>query len=176
MRISDWSSDVCSSDLPTIMAGNVGLLKHASIVQGVAQLMEETVLAAGAPEGLFQNLAIKSGAVADIIADDRVAAVTLTGSEGAGMAVAEQAGRCLKKVVLELGGSDPFIVMPSADLDEAAKQGAKARIQNTGQSCICAKRMIVHTDIYDAFMEKFAAAMRMVKAGDPMDPSSEERL
>src|SRR3546814_10096597 len=89
------------------------------------------------------------------------------------MAVAEQAGRCLKKVVLELGGSDPFIVMPSADLDEAAKQGAKARIQNTGQSCICAKRMIVHTDIYDAFMEKFAAAMRMVKAGDPMDPQTE---
>src|SRR3546814_12215974 len=89
------------------------------------------------------------------------------------MAVAEQAGRCLKKVVLELGGSDPFIVMPSADLDEAAKQGAKARIQNTGQSCICATRMIVHTDIYEAFMEKFAAAMRMVKAGEPMDPHTD---
>src|SRR3546814_17744416 len=132
--------------------------------------MEETVFAAGAPEGLFQNLAIKSGAVADSIADDRGAAGTLTGSEGAGMAVAEQAGRCLKKVVLELGGSDPFIVMPSADLDEAAKQGAKARIQNTGQSFICAKRMIIHTDIYDAFMKKFDAAMRRVKAGDPRDP------
>ena len=158
---------------PTILAGNVGLLKHASIVQGVAGLMEEMVLAAGAPEGLFQNLAIKSGMVADIIADDRVVAVTLTGSEGAGMAVAEQAGRSLKKVVLELGGSDPFIVMPSANLDEAVKQAVKARIQNTGQSCICAKRMIVHADIYDSFLEKFTAAMKAVKAGDPMDPKTD---
>ena len=158
---------------PTILAGNVGLLKHASIVQGVAGLMEEMVLAAGGPEGLFQNLAIKSGMVADIIADDRVVAVTLTGSEGAGIAVAEQAGRNLKKVVLELGGSDPFIVMPSANLDEAVKLAVKARIQNTGQSCICAKRMIIHADIYDTFMEKFTAAMKAVKAGDPMDPKTD---
>lgn len=158
---------------PTILAGNVGLLKHASIVQGVAGLMEEMVLTAGGPEGLFQNLPIKSGAVADIIADDRVVAVTLTGSEGAGVSVAEQAGRALKKVVLELGGSDPFVVMPSADLDAAVKAAVKARIQNTGQSCICAKRMIVHTAIYDAFMAKFAAAMKAVRAGDPMDPASD---
>jgi succinate-semialdehyde dehydrogenase/glutarate-semialdehyde dehydrogenase len=158
---------------PTILAGNVGLLKHASIVQGAAGLMEEMVIAAGGPEGLFQNLAIKSGAVADLIADDRVIAVTLTGSEGAGRAVAEQAGKSLKKVVLELGGSDPFIVMPSADLDKAVEQAVKARIQNTGQSCICGKRMIVHAEIYDAFLEKFSSAMRAVKAGDPMDPDTD---
>jgi len=158
---------------PTILAGNVGLLKHASIVQGVAGLIEEMVLSAGAPEGLFQNLAIKSGAVAGLIADDRIAAVTLTGSEGAGKSVAEAAGKALKKVVLELGGSDPFVVMPSADLDEAVKQGVKARIQNTGQSCICAKRMIVHADVYDAFLDKFSAAMKAVKAGDPFDPATD---
>jgi succinate-semialdehyde dehydrogenase/glutarate-semialdehyde dehydrogenase len=158
---------------PTIPAGNVGLLKHASIVQGVAGLMEEMVLAAEGPDGLFQNLAIKSGAVADIIADDRVVAVTLTGSENAGISVAEQAGRNLKKVVLELGGSDPFVVMPSADLDAAVKAAVQARIQNSGQSCICAKRMIAHADIYDAFLEKFTAAMKRVKAGDPMDPATD---
>jgi succinate-semialdehyde dehydrogenase/glutarate-semialdehyde dehydrogenase len=158
---------------PTILAGNVGLLKHASIVQGVGALMEEMVLQAGGPAGLFQNLAIKSSAVAGIIADDRIVAVTLTGSEGAGIAVAEQAGHALKKVVLELGGSDPFIVMPSANLDEAVKQAVKARIQNTGQSCICGKRMIVHAEIYDRFLEKFSAAMKAVKAGDPMDPATD---
>jgi succinate-semialdehyde dehydrogenase/glutarate-semialdehyde dehydrogenase len=158
---------------PTIMAGNVGLLKHASIVQGVAALIEEMVTSAGAPEGLFQNLAIKSPAVDALIADDRIAAVTLTGSEGAGMAVAEAAGKALKKVVLELGGSDPFIVMPSADLDKAAAQAVKARIQNTGQSCVCAKRMIVHADCYDAFLEKFSAGMRAVKAGDPFDKATD---
>ncbi|HEY0414424.1 MAG TPA: NAD-dependent succinate-semialdehyde dehydrogenase [Allosphingosinicella sp.] len=158
---------------PTIMAGNVGLLKHASIVQGVAGLIEEMVREAGAPEGLFQNLAIKSGAVAALIADERIAAVTLTGSEGAGKAVAEAAGKALKKVVLELGGSDPFIVMPSADLDAAAKQAVKARVQNTGQSCICAKRMIVHADCYEPFMERFTAAMRAVKAGDPFDSATD---
>ncbi|HET8613715.1 MAG TPA: NAD-dependent succinate-semialdehyde dehydrogenase [Sphingomonas sp.] len=158
---------------PTILAGNVGLLKHASNVQGVAALIEEMVLEAGGPEGLFQNLPVPSAMVGGIIADDRVAAVTLTGSEGAGQAVAEQAGRALKKVVLELGGSDPFIVMPSADLDRAVAEGVKARIQNTGQSCICAKRMIVHRDVYDTFLEKFTAAMGKVKAGDPMDPETD---
>ncbi|MDT0576960.1 NAD-dependent succinate-semialdehyde dehydrogenase [Croceicoccus sp. F390] len=158
---------------PTILAGNVALLKHASSVQGVARLMEEMLIEAGGPAGLFQNLSIKSDKVHAIIADDRVVAVTLTGSEGAGRAVAEQAGRYLKKVVLELGGSDPFIVMPSADLDAAVAQAVKARIQNTGQSCICGKRMIVHTDIYDAFMQKFSDAMRAVKAGDPMDETTD---
>ena len=158
---------------PTLLAGNVGLLKHASIVQGVAGLMEEMVGAAGGPDGLFQNLAIKSHAVAGVIADDRVVAVTLTGSEGAGAAVAEQAGRHLKKVVLELGGSDPFIVMPSADLDAAAAAAVKARIQNSGQSCICAKRMIVHTEVYEPFLDRFAAGMKAVKAGDPLDPTSD---
>jgi succinate-semialdehyde dehydrogenase / glutarate-semialdehyde dehydrogenase len=158
---------------PAIMAGNVGLLKHASSVQGCAAAMEETILAAGAPEGLFQNLAIKSGKVADIIADDRVVAVTLTGSEGAGAKVAEAAGRALKKVVLELGGSDPFVVMPSADIDLAARTAVTARVQNTGQSCICAKRMIVHADVYDDFMEKFAAGMKAVKTGDPLDPATD---
>lgn len=158
---------------PCILAGNVGLLKHASNVQGVGGLMQEMMGLVGAPDGLFQNLPIRSGAVAAIIADDRVAAVTLTGSEDAGRAVAEQAGRALKKVVLELGGADPFIVMPSADLDAAVGQAVTARIQNTGQSCICGKRMIVHTDIYDAFLERFTAAMAAVKAGDPLDPASD---
>jgi succinate-semialdehyde dehydrogenase/glutarate-semialdehyde dehydrogenase len=154
---------------PTILAGNVALLKHASSVQGCAAAMQQLVSAAGAPDGLFQNLPIKSDLVADIIADPRVVAVTLTGSEGAGIKVAEAAGRALKKVVLELGGSDPFIVMPSADLDEAAKVAVTARIQNSGQSCICAKRMIVHTDVYDAFLEKFSAGMQSVKIGDPLE-------
>ena len=158
---------------PTILAGNVGLLKHASNVQGVAAAIEEMVIAAGAPVGLFQNLPIKSDKVAALIADDRIVAVTLTGSEGAGMQVAEAAGRALKKVVLELGGSDPFIVMPSADLDLAAKAAVTARIQNTGQSCICAKRMIVHADVYDAFLEKFAAGMQAVVAGDPMESATD---
>lgn len=158
---------------PTILAGNVGLLKHASLTQGCAALIQQMVNAAGAPDGVFQNLAIKSDKVSRIIADKRVAAVTLTGSEGAGAKVAEAAGRALKKVVLELGGSDPFIVMPSADLDVAVKTAVKARVQNAGQSCICAKRMIVHADIYDAFLEKFTEAMLAVKIGDPMEDGIE---
>ncbi|MGE4322823.1 MAG: NAD-dependent succinate-semialdehyde dehydrogenase [Sphingobium sp.] len=158
---------------PCILAGNVGLLKHASNVQGVAALMEEMMGIAAAPNGVFQNLPVRSDAVAAIIADDRVAAVTLTGSEAAGRAVAEQAGRALKKVVLELGGSDPFIVMPSADLDAAVKQAVTARIQNSGQSCICGKRMIVHAAVHDAFLDRFSAAMAAVKAGDPMDAATD---
>ena len=158
---------------PTILAGNVGLLKHASLTQGCGAAIEEMVLAAGAPEGVFQNLAIKAGAVEGVIADARVAAVTLTGSEEAGALVAAAAGKALKKVVLELGGSDPFIVMPSADLDAAVAAAVTARVQNTGQSCICAKRMIVHADVYDAFLERFSAAMRAVTAGDPMDEASD---
>ncbi|HEU4961837.1 MAG TPA: NAD-dependent succinate-semialdehyde dehydrogenase [Sphingomonas sp.] len=158
---------------PTIMAGNVGLLKHASNVQGVAAALEDTIRAAGAPEGLFQNLAVKADKVAGLIADDRIVAVTLTGSEGAGIKVAEAAGRALKKVVLELGGSDPFIVMPSADLDRAAEIAVTARIQNTGQSCICAKRMIIHAQVHDAFLERFTAGMKAVRAGDPMDPATD---
>lgn len=158
---------------PAIMAGNVGLLKHASSVQGCAAALEETILAGGAPEGLFQNLAIKSDKVAGLIADDRIVAVTLTGSEGAGARVAEAAGKALKKVVLELGGSDPFVVMPSADVALAAKTAVSARTQNTGQSCICAKRMIIHADVYDDFMAAFSAGMRAVTTGDPMDPATD---
>lgn len=158
---------------PTIMAGNVGLLKHASLTQGCAAAIEDAVRAAGAPEGVFQNLAIRAGAVAELIADDRIAAVTLTGSEEAGAVVAEQAGRALKKVVLELGGSDPFIVMPSADLDAAAAAAVTARIQNAGQSCICGKRMIVHDQVYDAFLDRFAAGMRALEVGDPRDEATD---
>lgn len=158
---------------PAILAGNVGLLKHASNVQGVAGLIAETVESAGAPAGLFQNLAIGSDKVAGVIADTRVAAVTLTGSEGAGRAVAAQAGKALKKVVLELGGSDPFIVMPSADVDAAVETAVKARIQNAGQSCICGKRMIVHSDIYAQFAGKFTEAMLAIEPGDPFDEDSD---
>ncbi|PZP19457.1 MAG: NADP-dependent succinic semialdehyde dehydrogenase [Sphingomonas hengshuiensis] len=158
---------------PTIMAGNVGLLKHASLTQEVAAAIEEMVLAAGAPPGLFQNLAIRAGAVESVILDPRVAAVTLTGSEDAGSRVAEVAGRVLKKVVLELGGSDPFIVMPSADLDAAVPAAVAARLQNAGQSCICGKRMIVHADIYDVFQARFVAAMAAATVGDPMDPAND---
>ncbi|MBY0520119.1 MAG: NAD-dependent succinate-semialdehyde dehydrogenase [Sphingomonas sp.] len=158
---------------PTIMAGNVGLLKHASLTQGCAAAIEEMVIAAGAPAGLFQNLAIRSGAVQAVIKDSRIVAVTLTGSEEAGARVAEAAGAALKKVVLELGGSDPFIVMPSADLDKAVAAAVTSRIQNAGQSCICGKRMIVHADIHDAFLERFSAAMAAVKVGDPMDAAND---
>ena len=153
---------------PTIMAGNVGLLKHASLTQGCAAAIEEMVLAAGAPVGLFQNLAVRSDKVAALIDDPRIVAITLTGSEEAGMKVAAVAGRNLKKIVLELGGSDPFVVMPSAELDKAAPAAVKARTQNSGQSCICAKRMIVHASVYDAFLEKFSAGLQALKIGDPM--------
>ena len=153
---------------PTILAGNTGLLKHASLTQGCAAAIEEMVLAAGAPVGLFQNLAVRADKVDALIDDHRVVAVTLTGSEGAGIKVAEAAGRNLKKVVLELGGSDPFIVMPSANIGKAARAAVVARTQNSGQSCICAKRMIVHDAVYDAFLEQFTAGMKALVVGDPM--------
>ncbi len=153
---------------PALMAGNVGLLKHASNVPQSALFMEDLFRRAGFPEGSFQTLLIGAGAVERVIADPRVKAVTLTGSEGAGRAVAAIAGRELKKTVLELGGSDPFVVMPSADIEAAATVATTARCQNNGQSCIAAKRFIVHTDVYDAFAAAFVAKMAALRVGDPM--------
>src|SRR6185436_8499285 len=154
---------------PALVAGNVGLLKHASNVPQCALALEQLFLDAGAPKGVFQTLLIGADAVSDVIADARVAAVTLTGSEGAGRLVASQAGKHLKKTVLELGGSDPFIVMPSADLGMAVETAVKARIINNGQSCIAAKRFIVHQDIADVFEQRFSGAMAALRVGDPMD-------
>jgi succinate-semialdehyde dehydrogenase/glutarate-semialdehyde dehydrogenase len=153
---------------PGIMAGNVGLLKHASNVPQCALAIEEIFLRAGFEEGVFQALLVGSEAVAGILDDPRVAAATLTGSTPAGQSVAERAGRNLKKTVLELGGSDPFIIMPSADLDGAARTAAKARCINNGQSCIAAKRFIVHNDVADAFAERFVREMEALRVGDPM--------
>jgi succinate-semialdehyde dehydrogenase / glutarate-semialdehyde dehydrogenase len=153
---------------PGLMAGNVGLLKHASNVPQCALAIEDVFRRAGFEEGVFQTLLVGSDAVAGMLDDERVAAATLTGSTPAGQSVAERAGRNLKKTVLELGGSDPFIVMPSADLDAAARTAAKARCINNGQSCIAAKRFIVHQDVADDFERRFVAAMEALKVGDPM--------
>jgi succinate-semialdehyde dehydrogenase/glutarate-semialdehyde dehydrogenase len=153
---------------PAIMAGNVGLLKHASNVPQTALYVEDAFRRADFPDGVFQTLLIGSGAVDGIIADRRVAAVTLTGSEAAGQAVAAKAGHEIKKTVLELGGSDPFIVMPSADLARAVEVAVRARVQNNGQSCIAAKRFIVHQDVYDEFEAGFVETMAKLAVGDPM--------
>ncbi|MDQ1539726.1 MAG: succinate-semialdehyde dehydrogenase / glutarate-semialdehyde dehydrogenase [Actinomycetota bacterium] len=153
---------------PALMAGNVGLLKHASNVPQTALFMEDLFRRAGFPDGAFQTLLIGSAEVERVISDPRVRAVTLTGSEAAGRSVAAIAGRELKKTVLELGGSDPFVVMPSADIARAAAVATTARCQNNGQSCIAAKRFLVHADIYDAFTEAFVANMAALKVGDPM--------
>jgi succinate-semialdehyde dehydrogenase/glutarate-semialdehyde dehydrogenase len=158
---------------PALMAGNVGLLKHASNVPQTALYMQDLFERAGFPVGAFQTLLIGSATVSDIIADPRVVAVTLTGSEGAGRAVAEAAGRALKKCVLELGGSDAFLVMPSADIARAAKVATTARCQNNGQSCIAAKRFIVHADVYDEFAEAFVKEMAALTVGDPMDAGTD---
>lgn len=154
---------------PALLAGNVGLLKHASNAPRCARAIADLMTRAGVPEGGFQTLLIASSQVAGVLEDDRVRAATLTGSEAAGRAVAETAGRALKKIVLELGGSDPFIVMPSADLDAAADAAVKGRMQNNGQSCIAAKRFIVHTDVHDAFRERVVARIEALEVGDPMD-------
>ncbi|MFG2632492.1 NADP-dependent succinic semialdehyde dehydrogenase [Streptomyces sp. NPDC048362] len=158
---------------PALMAGNVGLLKHASNVPQTALYLEDLFHRAGFTEGCFQTLLIGSGAVDDILRDERVKAATLTGSEPAGRAVASTAGEMIKKTVLELGGSDPYVVMPSADLGRAAEVAVTARVQNNGQSCIAAKRFIVHTDVYDAFAEKFVAGMKALRVGDPLAEDTE---
>ncbi|MGC9381635.1 NADP-dependent succinic semialdehyde dehydrogenase [Streptomyces sp. MH13] len=158
---------------PALMAGNVGLLKHASNVPQTALYLEDLFHRAGFPEGCFQTLLVGSAAVDDILRDERVRAATLTGSEPAGRAVASTAGEMIKKTVLELGGSDPFVVMPSADVDRAARVAVSARTQNAGQSCIAAKRFIVHTDVYDAFAERFTEGMKALTVGDPMDEGTE---
>ncbi|MEV0637592.1 NADP-dependent succinic semialdehyde dehydrogenase [Streptomyces sp. NPDC050619] len=158
---------------PALMAGNVGLLKHASNVPQTALYLEDLFHRAGFSEGTFQTLLIHSGAVDDILRDERVKAATLTGSEPAGRAVASTSGEMVKKTVLELGGSDPYVVMPSADLDRAAQVAVTARVQNTGQSCIAAKRFIVHTDVYDAFAERFVQGMKALKTGDPLEEDTE---
>jgi succinate-semialdehyde dehydrogenase / glutarate-semialdehyde dehydrogenase len=153
---------------PGLMAGNVGLLKHASNVPQTALLLEDVFRRAGFPDDVFQTLLIGSDAVERVLRDARVVAATLTGSTGAGTSIARVAGNEIKKTVLELGGSDPFVVMPSADLDEAARVAVIARCQNNGQSCIAAKRFIVHTDVFDAFTERFVEKMRALNVGDPM--------
>jgi succinate-semialdehyde dehydrogenase / glutarate-semialdehyde dehydrogenase len=158
---------------PAAMAGNVGLLKHAPSVPRTALLLEDLFRRAGAPEGVFQTLLIGTDQVPAVIADGRVAAVTLTGSVAAGRAVAAQAGRVGKKTVLELGGSDPFIVLPSADLERAISVGIEARVQNTGQSCIAAKRFIVHQQVADEFTAGFVAGTEALSVGDPFDPATE---
>ncbi|MFI7005102.1 NADP-dependent succinic semialdehyde dehydrogenase [Streptomyces sp. NPDC050145] len=158
---------------PALMAGNVGLLKHASNVPQTALYLEDLFLRAGFPEGCFQTLLIGSGAVEGVLRDERVVAATLTGSEPAGRSVASIAGDEVKKTVLELGGSDPYVVMPSADVVKAARTAVTARTQNNGQSCIAAKRFIVHEDVFERFREAFVEGMRALKVGDPLDEETD---
>ena len=158
---------------PALMAGNVGLLKHASNVPQCALAIADIFSRAGFPDGAFQTLLIGSDAVQSVLEDSRVAAATLTGSEPAGRSVASIAGKQIKKTVLELGGSDPFIVMPSADLKEAVATAVKARTINNGQSCIAAKRFIVHGQIYEEFEKRFVEAMKALRVGDPMNESTD---
>jgi succinate-semialdehyde dehydrogenase/glutarate-semialdehyde dehydrogenase len=158
---------------PALAAGNVGLLKHASNVPQCALALEQLFADAGAPAGTFQTLLVGSEVVATLVADDRVAAATLTGSEAAGSSVGTIAGKHIKKAVLELGGSDPFIVMPSADLNAAVATAVKARVINNGQSCIAAKRFIVAEVIADEFATRFVDRVRRLVVGDPLDPATD---
>ena len=158
---------------PALMVGNVGLLKHASNVPQTALLLEDLFRRAGLPEGVFTNLFVETADIGRVIADPRVAAVTLTGSERAGMAVAAQAGEALKKSVLELGGSDPFVVLASADMESTVRTAVNARVQNNGQSCIAAKRFIVVDSVADEFLERFTAGMDALVVGDPFDPATD---
>jgi len=158
---------------PYVTAGNVGLLKHASNVPGCALALEEVFEEAGYPEGVFQTLLVGSSKIDDVLRDDRVRAATLTGSGPAGRAVAETAGNQLKKTVLELGGSDPFVVLDDADLEAAVETGVMARTQNGGQSCIAAKRFIVHTDVYDEYVDRFVDAFEALTVGEPTDEETD---
>ncbi|MDC8984871.1 NADP-dependent succinic semialdehyde dehydrogenase [Mycobacterium marinum] len=158
---------------PALMAGNVGLLKHASNVPQSALYLADVIARGGFPDGCFQTLLVSASAVEGILRDPRVAAATLTGSEPAGQSVGAIAGDEIKPTVLELGGSDPFIVMPSADLDKAVSTAVTGRVQNNGQSCIAAKRFIAHADIYDAFVDKFVEQMSALTVGDPTDPQTQ---
>jgi succinate-semialdehyde dehydrogenase/glutarate-semialdehyde dehydrogenase len=158
---------------PALMAGNVGILKHAANVPQCALAIEQLFCRAGFEKGIFQTLLIEAGQVEKLIVDPRIKAVTLTGSEKAGSVVASVAAREIKKSVLELGGSDPFIVMPSADFGLAVSTAVKARTINTGQSCIAAKRFFIADKIYDNFLNKFVEQMRSLKVGDPLDEATE---
>ena len=158
---------------PALMAGNVGLLKHASNVPQTALFLEDLFSRAGFPDGVFQTLLIGADLVERVLRDPRVMAATLTGSTPAGQAVARVAGEEIKKTVLELGGSDPFVVLPSADLDKAAEVAVTARVQNNGQSCIAAKRFIVHEAVADEFERRFVDRMAALRLGDPMDESTD---
>jgi succinate-semialdehyde dehydrogenase/glutarate-semialdehyde dehydrogenase len=158
---------------PALMAGNVGLLKHASNVPQCALAIEEIFRRAGFPEGAFQTLLLGSDKVESVLKDPRVVAATLTGSEPAGSSVAGIAGKQIKKTVLELGGSDPFIVMPSADLKEAVSTAVKARTINNGQSCIAAKRFVVAAEVYSQFEKKFVEEMKALRVGDPLEETTD---
>lgn len=158
---------------PALMAGNTGLLKHASNVPQTALYLDDLFTRGGFPAGAFSTLLVGSGEIEAVLDDERVKAATLTGSEPAGSAVAAQAGRRIKPTVLELGGSDAFIVMPSADLEAAVETAVTARTQNNGQSCIAAKRFLIHADVYEAFTQRFVAALSELTVGDPLEESTD---